>query len=265
MAAATHHRELLLAFAVVAALAVVGVAVTDGGARIGVTNTAGFSGFLFTVHADCELPRIGRLAQPANALSALAFLVGGFGILARIGPRRPGEPVPPALFATATMVIALGSFSFHRSATEWSGWLDATAVHAFLLLWIASGAGRMAGGWDRRIARGYAVAVAVAGAAVWLLPNVVANTLMVSLIAVALGGEAVMLRRGLAGDRRLLVATLSAFGLGLVVFALSRTGGPWCDPAATLQGHAAWHVMAAAGVALLYAYLYGERQPARAS
>lgn len=32
-----------------------------------------------------------------------------------------------------------------------------------------------------------------------------------------------------------------------VIWASSRTGGPWCDPSSLLQGHAAWHILAAIG------------------
>jgi hypothetical protein len=33
--------------------------------------------------------------------------------------------------------------------------------------------------------------------------------------------------------------------VALVVYLLSRTGGPACDPDAVLQGHAVWHVLTA--------------------
>ncbi len=44
----------------------------------------------------------------------------------------------------------------------------------------------------------------------------------------------------------------AVFGVGLVIWALSRTGGPWCRPESLLQGHAVWHVAAAWAVWLLY-------------
>ena len=40
---------------------------------------------------------------------------------------------------------------------------------------------------------------------------------------------------------------LVTLSIGAGIWALSRTGGPICDPDAALQGHAVWHVLAAAG------------------
>ena len=58
------------------------------------------------------------------------------------------------------------------------------------------------------------------------------------------------------------VAAGAVFGAGLVVWALSRTGGPWCYPASLLQGHALWHVLAAVAVGLLYREPDGHTAPA---
>jgi hypothetical protein len=38
---------------------------------------------------------------------------------------------------------------------------------------------------------------------------------------------------------------------GVVLHATSRTGEPLCDPDLPVQGHAGWHILSAAGLALL--------------
>ncbi len=48
------------------------------------------------------------------------------------------------------------------------------------------------------------------------------------------------------------VLPLVVFFGGVVIWAFSRTGGPWCDPRSLIQGHAIWHVVAAVTVELLY-------------
>ena len=48
---------------------------------------------------------------------------------------------------------------------------------------------------------------------------------------------------------RLGVVMLSA---GFAIWFVSRTGGIWCDPASIVQGHAAWHVLGATGVAVIF-------------
>ena len=72
------------------------------------------------------------------------------------------------------------------------------------------------------------------------------------LLAVA----AVELWRELAAGRPPLLAA-SLAGVGLLVWFFSRTGGALCDPESVLQGHALWHVLAAAAVVTLFT---GSRQ-----
>lgn len=45
-------------------------------------------------------------------------------------------------------------------------------------------------------------------------------------------------------------AAVAALAVGVVVFVLSRTGGPWCVPDSLLQGHAVWHLLTALALAL---------------
>lgn len=52
-------------------------------------------------------------------------------------------------------------------------------------------------------------------------------------------------------DRRALTGPALVAVAGLVVHRLSRTGGPWCRPGSVWQGHALWHVLAAAALVML--------------
>lgn len=52
-----------------------------------------------------------------------------------------------------------------------------------------------------------------------------------------------------ASRSRLPFWSLGVLAAGIVVWAVSRTGGAWCSPTSMLQGHAIWHVLAAGGVA----------------
>jgi hypothetical protein len=51
--------------------------------------------------------------------------------------------------------------------------------------------------------------------------------------------------RGLVAYR----AALAAAATGAACWWLGRTASPWCDPDSLLQGHAAWHLLAAAALA----------------
>lgn len=64
------------------------------------------------------------------------------------------------------------------------------------------------------------------------------------------GAELAVYRRRLRTPRPALWAGLGCLAVGVLVFSLSRTGGPLCDPQSLLQGHAVWHVLTAAALAL---------------
>ena len=46
------------------------------------------------------------------------------------------------------------------------------------------------------------------------------------------------------------LVAVALLALGAAINVLSRTGAPLCSPGSPLQGHAAWHVLTAAGAAL---------------
>ena len=50
--------------------------------------------------------------------------------------------------------------------------------------------------------------------------------------------------------RRALLLPVALLVAGYVVFLLSRTGGPLCDPDSLWQGHAVWHLVAGTGLAV---------------
>ena len=51
--------------------------------------------------------------------------------------------------------------------------------------------------------------------------------------------------------RRAVGWSLALLAVGGIVGTLSRPNGPLCDPESILQGHGAWHILAAAGLAVL--------------
>jgi predicted membrane channel-forming protein YqfA (hemolysin III family) len=62
--------------------------------------------------------------------------------------------------------------------------------------------------------------------------------------------EFLVYRRRLRTPGPALYAGLTALAVGVVIFSLSRTGGPICDPDSWFQGHGVWHVLTALALAL---------------
>jgi hypothetical protein len=69
--------------------------------------------------SDCELLRSGWLAQPANAVSAFAFLVAGARLAGMIG--RPGvHRAALAAGAAALAAVGVGSIAYHGPQPGWA-------------------------------------------------------------------------------------------------------------------------------------------------
>ena len=155
--------------------------------------------------ADCERVIDGLLGQPANSLSALAF-VGTAPILWRFGHRH----VAAALAATG-----LGSFLFHGPMPPGSQW-----AHDVSLAWLLVAVGLADTEWQRFA--GWPSAAGI-GIALAIVP-VAGDGLAAAAAAVAIG--AILWR---SRTRRTMVA-LGLLGLGALVGRLSATDGPWCRP-----------------------------------
>ena len=133
---------------------------------------------------DCERVLSDIVAQPANTVSSVAFVVVGALLSKRDG-----------LLATSTATVGVTSGWFHAQLTP-------------------------------SAARAHDVAIVV-------------------LVLV------ILYRVWRARAWRLTLPGLAILEFGLIVWWLSRTGGPWCDPDTVLQLHAVWHVLAALAIATL--------------
>lgn len=175
---------------------------------------------------DCEQVSTGWLLHPVNAWSSLAFVAAGVVVAARTSQRW----IPWALAATG-----VGSFLFHGTELAGSEW-----AHDVSLAWLLAVAAGAATGRERLA--GWP-ALGFLGVAFAVLPGI-AEALSVAIGIVAVGAI-------LSRDRR--PRTLGALALlaaGAVVSRLSVPGRPWCSPESLVQGHAVWHVAAAAAVAI---------------
>lgn len=117
--------------------------------------------------ADCERIGNGFLAQPANAISSLAYVIAGAWILRRTAPR--AQPVAIA-GALALVGVGVGSFAYHGPQPSWAdvahdaSILALAAVFAVLVvgeLWRARrGGARRLRDWTAPVAWLAAAAVA---------------------------------------------------------------------------------------------------------
>jgi len=198
--------------------------------------------------ADCERVRDGLWAQPANALSSLAYVVAGVGLI-RSGWSGPdGARGWLRAFGLATAANGLGGVAYHGLGGPGSRWVHDAALLTTLGLMIARDGERPArsAGWHRG-APGLATAAGLLALSPRISGVAQLGTAAALVIAEALWAAGVRPRRTGGRARHLGIPALIVVP-AVAVYALSRTGAPLCRPDSLLQGHALWHVLTAAAL-----------------
>jgi hypothetical protein len=119
--------------------------------------------------SDCEQLRSGWLAQPANAVSSLAYVVAGVWLLGRC--RRAGVEHGAVLAAgVGLMAVGFGSVAYHGPQPGWAAMAHDASVAGIVLVFLAMGIGQLARG------NVGAVVGVVKAAAPWMVPALVVYT-----------------------------------------------------------------------------------------
>jgi hypothetical protein len=220
------------------------------------------------VDAACELAGGTPWAEPLSTWTSLAFVVAGAAIAAAALLARRDTPsaVPDGAattrlrvaFGVLVALIGAGSVVQHGPSPSWNPVVHDPPLLGALALVAADAVADLTG---RRLRTWWWLAPTLLGvplAAAWPAASTAAQVVAA---AVAVSASALRGWRRPAVRRRT-VAALALLAVGGVVGTLARPGWPLCDTdgtvGVTLQGHAAWHVLAAAALWLLAPAL-GER------
>lgn len=188
-------------------------------------------------------------AEPASTVTSLAFVVVA-AILWATRHRRADGGVRPGVqgtLAVLTGLVGVGSLVQHGPSPSWNPLLHDPPLMGVLALVAADGVADLA---HRRLRMWW-----------WLAPTLLCLVAagaqpgwsataqaVVAAIAVAVSVLRAVQRPRL---RRSILPALLLLALGGVIGTLSRPGWVWFDPASWFQGHAVWHVLAAAAIAVL--------------
>ncbi len=185
----------------------------------------------------CERLGPGLMAEPANALTNLAFLA----VALWLWPRTKGIE---RLLVAILFAIGIGSGLFHTFATRWAGLTDTGPILVFILVYVFA-ANRQYLDWRRRAAALGTVAVlpcaALAGQGFAALPGFAVSAPYWP-VALLIAGYAAVLWRRLPQ-----VARGLAIGTGLLVLSLlARSLDMALCPVWPVGTHFAWHLLNAA-------------------
>lgn len=222
--------------------------------------------------AFCETFRLGLVKQPANTFSnagfvAAALLVGWQAVRDARAPgaaprnRMTTTTFYPAFYAGVAAFLGPGSAAMHASTTSWGGRVDVFSMYVWVI-WVCSFCWvRLRDGTQRDFLRAYLPAISVLGVlhfGGWV--PISSDYLFGALVTAIAGLEIVIAvrRPDLTTQRLYAVGALAAFLLAFAIWIPSRTDGPWCDPDSLIQGHAAWHLLCAVSVWLLYRHARSE-------
>lgn len=220
----------------------------------------------------CEAIQPGRVAQPANSWSNAGFVLAGLAVLAHLRRRGPAlmaaDPYYPRLYGALGVFLGVGSFAFHGTMRAWGGAADLVSMYAYVAFMVAYDLARI-GEWRRpRFSTVFAALTAVPSLALvvvrpeygkWLFAALVGAALVIE-VAVSVPALRPWAPRPIDPARRpWFWAGLASFAAANAVWNVSHTGGPWCEPASLLQGHALWHLLSALAVWCFYLYFLSER------
>lgn len=214
---------------------------------------------------SCEPARQALIVTPLNTFTNLAYILVGLLILGTAQASAAPSAGPmrrqigyARLFAAALIALGLGSGFFHASWTLVGQWLDSLGMYlitAFMLLFalvrLRPFSGKLFGGL-------YAVLCAALGG-LWFAAPDARRTFFLAVLVVAL-----LLEFGrLIAHRPLVQLWLLLAGLALFVFSDQLRAWDlqaWiCRPDSWLQPHAAYHILSAGALGLLYLYYRSER------
>jgi Ceramidase len=215
--------------------------------------------------SDCEHIGEGLLAQPANTLSSLAYVVAGVLLLWRALALNPRARVTLIVYALTVMGVGVGSAAFHGPMPEWGRFAHDLSIAAVLAFIIGSGVASARGA---PVSTGLSIFGGLVGACAIVLavsPDA-SNALDAVLVVGAVGAELAAARSPAGRDvgyGRLWIVGAAALAVGAVLNALGRTDAPLCDPDSPVQLHALWHVVTAFVLWLYGSTVLGPREQAR--
>jgi hypothetical protein len=207
--------------------------------------------------ALCERYRDAFMGQPANAVTSGAFVLAGLGIL--VAGRQRNIPVrdqPTVVFALLVTGVGVGSFMQHGPNPDWQAYAHDLPLAGVLVFLAADAVSDLSG---RELSTIWWLAPTVAMVPV-VAAGATASTVVQAVMAAAAIGLNLVRARLRPRLRKTLITALLTVAVG-AVFGTLMDRTRLCQPDSFLQGHAIWHLLAAAALWRLAPVIGAHRLP----
>jgi dihydroceramidase len=218
----------------------------------------------------CEAVRTATVAQPANTWSNLGFVLVGLlicwqGHLDAAAPTAPSSAAPirrrlalSVLYGGACAVMGLGSLFYHASLTFVGQFFDVAGMYLVAVFVLLYGTARLLPISGAVFVSAYLALNAVLAYLLIAVPEL-RRWLFAAVLLAGLGVEfAAQRRTDSVLDTRPLRWAVGAMAAAFTIWTLDLNK-ILCAPHSLAQGHAAWHLLCAAGAGFLYLYYRSER------
>jgi uncharacterized membrane protein len=219
----------------------------------------------------CEATRPGLIKQPYNTWSNLGFIISGLAIAWLLMTGRfahnNNNITQSSIYGTfyASLVVFLGpaSMAMHGSLGELGGFFDMLSMYLVVSFTISYGLERL---FDLRPLYFVLIFLVVLSFCIWadgapyhIIFDFFGDTVFMSLIIITVLIEAVnSYIRKKHHNKRWVVGAVGALIAAFLIWNVSQTDTPLCDPYSPLQGHAAWHILDAVSAFCLFMYYASE-------
>lgn len=200
---------------------------------------------------DCEA-RIETWGQPVLFASSAAYIITALFVLwwasrhnSRLAPIGKGQVIA---FAIGLFAAGLGSMDYHGPALGPEPLLHDAGLALALIAAVSIDLTQL-GVWRPVRSWGLIALTVAAVAVIAIFPDISPALAAVAAVGLVVT-EFVVYRRGLRRIGKPVLFGVGALAVGVVIFALSRTGAPLCDPQSPFQGHAVWHALTATALGL---------------
>ncbi len=200
----------------------------------------------------CEAIWTGAVAQPANTWSGLAFVGVAALILYRSRALPARERSRAWTLSAVVTLLALGTMVYHASLTFAGQMADVIGMYLFVSFLLLDAVAWLRPLSSRSFVSAYAVGNLLLAALIYGWPGA-RRPVFAALVVATVLCEARATRRRPAGRLQLLGGAVAVLGLGFLFWGLDLTR-VLCSPTSLWQGHAFWHLCAAAAAYLAFEY-----------